>query len=130
MMTCTDGRTPRPDQAISHPRTYGAFPMKLRLFAREEPVIGEAFAIRSFSGLAADFLGLADRGYVRPGYVADVAVIDPARFRDRADYESPKRLAEGVVHVLVNGRFAIADGERTDELHGEPLPRPGSGSAR
>ena len=126
MMTCTDGRTPRPDQAISHPRTYGAFPMKLRLFVNEEAVIDAAFAIRSFTGLAADFLRLPDRGYLRPGYVADVVVLDPERYRDRANYESPKQLSEGVEQLLVNGRFAIRDGRHTGMLHGVPLKRPGA----
>lgn len=125
MMTCTDGRTPQPEQAISHPRTYGAFPMKFRLFVREEPVISASFAIRSFTGLAADFLGFADRGYLLEGYAADVAVIDPQRFRDRATYQAPKQFSEGVTHLLVNGRFAITDGERSAGLHGQPLPRPG-----
>ncbi len=124
MMTCTDGRTPRPDQAISHPRTFGAFPMKVRLFVEEESVIDAAFALRSFSGLAADFLRLSDRGYLRPGYAADVVVLDPSRYRDRATYESPKVLAEGVEQLLVNGRFAIRDGQHTGELHGIPLLRP------
>ena len=125
MMTCTDGRTPQPDQTISHPRTYGAFPMKFRLFVREEPVIDASFAIRSFTGLAADFLGLEDRGYVRSGYAADVAVIDPQRFGDHADYDFPKRFSTGVSELLINGKFAIIDGERTGELHGVPLARPG-----
>jgi len=58
MMTCTDGRTPRPDQPITHPRTFGAFPRKMRLFVFEEPLLTPEFAIRSFTGLAADFFKL------------------------------------------------------------------------
>jgi N-acyl-D-amino-acid deacylase len=124
MMTCTDGRTPRPDQPIAHPRTYGAFPMKFRLFVNEEEVLAPQFAIRSFTGLAADFLGLPDRGYLREGHIADIAVIDPARYRDRATYEGPQVPAEGVDQLLVNGRFAIRDGNLTGELAGRPLRRP------
>jgi len=123
MMTCTDGRTPSPDQNITHPRTFGAFPMKLRLFALEEPVIDVPFAIRSFSGLAADFLSLEDRGYIRPGYIADLAVIDPDRYRDRATIEQPKQLATGVEQLLVGGRAAIRNGRLTGTLAGKAIRR-------
>ena len=124
MMTCTDGRTPQPDQPITHPRTFGAFPKKMREFVFEEKLLTPQFAIRSFSGLAADFYRLPDRGYLREGYAADIVVIDPARYRDMATYEEPRQLAAGVVHALVNGRFAIRDGRATGVLAGVPLLRP------
>lgn len=124
MMTCTDGRTPAPGQNITHPRVYGAFTNKLRRFAMEEKVITVPFAIRSFTGLAADFLRLDDRGYVREGMRADLAVLDPERIRDLATYEDPHRYSEGAVHVLVNGVFAIRSGEPTGALAGEVIRRP------
>jgi len=124
MMTCTDGRTPRPDVPITHPRTFGAFARKMRLFVFEDPVITPEFAIRSFSGLAADFYRLSDRGYLREGYIADIAVIDPDRYRDLATFEEPRRNTEGVVYVLVNGTFAVRDGTATGTLAGMPLTRP------
>lgn len=126
MMTCTDGRTPRPDQHITHPRTFGAFARKMRMFVFDEPVLTPEFAIRSFSGLAADFYRLPDRGYLREGYAADVVVLDPGRYRDTATYDAPKQFADGAIHVLVNGAFAIRDGAATGVLAGEPLARPGS----
>jgi len=121
MMTCTDGRTPRADERATHPRTFGAFPKKMRHFVFEEDLLTPEFVIRSFSGLAADFYGLADRGYLREGYVAELVVIDPDRYRDLATFENPKLMSEGVVHLMVNGRFAIRDGEMTGELAGVPL---------
>lgn len=123
MMTCTDGRTPRPDQPITHPRTFGAFPRKMRLFVFEDPVITPEFAIRSFSGLAADFFRLPDRGYLREGYAADITILDPDRYRDRATFEQPRLFAQGIVHVLVNGTFAVRDGKATGALAGVPLTR-------
>lgn len=123
MMTCTDGRTPSPQQTIAHPRTFGAFPMKKRLFVDEEAVIDDAFAIRSFSGLAADFLGLDDRGYVREGYVADLLVIDPERYRDKATFEQPQLLSEGVEHVLIGGQPAMSNGKPSGILAGVALRR-------
>ncbi len=124
MMTCTDGGTPVPGAEIVHPRVYGTFPKKIKDFVDRDGAIGLPFAIRGMSGLAADFLRLDDRGYIREGMIADIAVIDLDRFTDRATYDDPHQYSEGVVHVLVNGRFAIRDDEVTGELAGRPLRRP------
>lgn len=123
MMTCTDGRTPRPEQAITHPRTFGAFPKKLRMMALDDELLAPEFVLRSFSGLAADFFGLADRGYIRAGHYADLVVLDPAEYRDLATFEAPRVLAEGVVHLWVNGEAAITDGTATQALAGRALER-------
>lgn len=125
MMTCTDGRDPGPGQDITHPRVFGAFTKKLREMALEDTVITLPFAVRSMTGLAADFMGWTDRGYLREGYAADVAVFDPERVRDLATYEDPQQYAEGTVHVLVNGVFALRDGQATGALAGRPLVRGG-----
>ena len=124
MMTCTDGRTPSPAQNVTHPRVFGAFTRKLRQFVIDERIVEMPFAIRSMTGLAADFLRLDDRGYLRAGAIADIAVFDGDRIRDRATYEQPRQLSEGTVHVLVNGRFAIRDGDATGALAGRPIRRP------
>ncbi len=124
MMTCTDGRTPRPDQPITHPRTYGAFPRKMRMFVFDEPLLSPEFVIRSFSGLAADFYSLPDRGYLREDQMADVVVLDPEQYRDRASFEEPRQFAQGVRHVFVNGIAAIQAGVATGALAGQPLTRP------
>ncbi len=124
MMTCTDGRTPSPAQNVTHPRVFGAFTRKLRQFVLDERIIAMPFAVRSMTGLAADFLRLDDRGYLRAGAVADIAVLDARRILDRATYDHPRQHAAGTVHVLVNGRFAIRDGEATGALAGRPVRRP------
>ncbi|WND03857.1 amidohydrolase family protein [Temperatibacter marinus] len=126
MMTCTDGATPRPDQEKTHPRAYGAFPMKYRLFFREQSLLTPEFLIRSFSGLAADFLGLKARGYIREGYKADLVIFNPEQYRDLATYENPKLFSQGMQHVLVNGIYAIFEGHMTGNLAGRPLRRSGS----
>jgi N-acyl-D-amino-acid deacylase len=124
MMTCTDGRSPSNVRTVTHPRVYGAFPRKMRLFALDGDDIDVAFAVRSFSGLAADFFGLDDRGYVRPGQRADLVVLDLDRYRDMAEMGDPHHFAEGAVHVLVNGTFAIRDGEFVDVRAGVALRAP------
>ena len=121
MMTCTDGRTPAAGQEVVHPRVYGAFPEKMRRFALDAGDISVAFAVRSMSGLAADYLRLDDRGYIKPGQWADIVVMDLNSYRSSATYADPHRFAEGVTHLLVNGGFAIRDGEFLDGTLGMPL---------
>ena len=121
MMTCTDGGTPLPGQDVTHPRAYGAFPRKIRLFVEEGGDISMAFAVRSMSGLAADFLRLPDRGYIRVGQVADVAVFDRSRIDDPATYDEPHQMSRGLQHLFVNGRRAVTGGIATGALAGRPL---------
>ncbi len=125
MMTCTDGGSPQPGVAITHPRPYGAFTRKLRLFALDDSVITLPFAIRGMTSLAWTFLGVPDRGLLKPGFFADIAVFDVAKIRDKATYENPHQYSEGTVHVLVNGRFALRDGKPTTVLAGRPILRGG-----
>ena len=123
MMSCTDGRTPAPGQDVVHPRVYGALPRKIRLFVREEPVISMPFAIRGMTSLPATFFGVSDRGQLREGWYADIAVFDEAGITDMATYDEPHQHSRGVVHLLVNGQFAIRDREATLALAGRPIRR-------
>lgn len=125
LMTGTDGRVPDPAVAITHPRGYGAFTRKLRWLVLDDSVITLPFAVRSMTGLAAQFLGLKDRGLIKEGFAADVVVFDLAKLRDKATYEQPHQLSEGMVHVIVNGRFAIRDERITGEKAGTALTRGG-----
>jgi N-acyl-D-amino-acid deacylase len=126
MMTCTDGRTPHPGQETVHPRVYGALSNKLRRFVLDEHVISMPFAIRGMTSLPSTFFGVPGRGQIREGFLADIAVFDEGELRDMATYEEPHQYSRGTVHVLVNGRVALRDGEITSELAGRPLRRGGS----
>ncbi len=128
MMTCTDGRTPHPGQDVVHPRVYGAFTRKLKLFVFDEPVISLPFAVRGMTGLPSTFFNVGDRGQVREGWYADLVIFDEARVRDLATFDDPHRFSEGTVHVLVNGRFALRDGVVTGALAGRPVRRPPGGA--
>lgn len=125
MMTCTDGRTPRPGQAVVHPRVYGAFSNKLRRFVLEEQLLSMPFAVRGMTSLASTFFNIRDRGVVREGAYADLAVFDRDRIRDLSTFEDTHQYSEGAVHVMVNGEFAIRDGQPTGELAGRPIRREG-----
>jgi N-acyl-D-amino-acid deacylase len=100
-----------------HPRAYGSFPRFLRA-AIDGQSVPLAEAVRKITSLPADHFGLRGRGGVVKGHYADVVVFDPLTLRDRATYSSPHQLAEGIVHMLVNGRVTIRDGLLTGERGG------------
>ena len=125
MMTCTDGRDPGPTRPVTHPRAFGSFTKKIRDLVLDEQLITLPHTVRSMTGLAADFLGWPDRGYLREGYAADITVLDVGAVEDMATYENPHQYSRGTVHVLVNGTFAIRDGEATMALPGRALVRGG-----
>ena len=56
---------------------------------------------------------------------ADLVVFDPATIADRATYERPHQLAEGVRHVFVNGVEVWREGRATDATPGRALRGPG-----
>jgi N-acyl-D-aspartate/D-glutamate deacylase len=119
--TASDGSSRIPDSDKPHPRSYGTFPRKIGRYAIEEKVLPVEQAIRSSSGLPADILRLKDRGYLRPGYHADVVVFDPKTFRDLATYDEPHQYSTGVRYLFVNGKLAIKDGKYQDVLAGKVL---------
>jgi N-acyl-D-aspartate/D-glutamate deacylase len=80
-----------------------------------------AAAIRSSSGLPADILSLKDRGYLKSGLAADIAVLDPAKVMDQATFDEPYRYSTGVRYVFVNGQPAVYDGTPTGILAGKAL---------
>jgi N-acyl-D-amino-acid deacylase len=106
-----------------HPRSYGTFPRYFAVYVRELGILTWEEAVRKMTSLPAQRLGFADRGLLRPGMAADVVCLDPDRVQDTATYEEPRRLPEGIPYVLVNGRFVVDDGRRTDELPGRALRR-------
>ena len=111
------------DGSAGHPRKYGTFPRKLRQFVLDRPVLTLETAVRQSASLAAETFQLRDRGRVVTGAFADVVVFDPATVRDRATYEEPRLLAEGMSYVLVNGTLAVDAGRYTGARAGRALRR-------
>jgi N-acyl-D-amino-acid deacylase len=112
-------------QAHPHPRAYGTFPRILSKYVREEKALTLEDAIRKFSALPAQRMRLTDRGVLKAGMSADVVVFDPATVRDRATFDNPNQLSEGMDYVLVNGVPVIDAGKMTGALPGKVLRGPG-----
>jgi N-acyl-D-amino-acid deacylase len=112
-------------QEHPHPRAYGTFPRILRKYVREEHRLTLQDAIRKFTSLPAQRLGLTDRGVLKQGLWADVAIFDPQQIRDVATFENPNQLSVGIQYLLVNGVPVISDGKPTNALPGKVLRGPG-----
>jgi N-acyl-D-aspartate/D-glutamate deacylase len=119
--TASDGSSQVPSTTVPHPRSYGCFARKIGQYAIADQVIPLEQALRSASGLPADILHLKDRGYLKPGYFADVVVFDPKTYRDKATFDEPHQYATGVRYLFVNGKMAIDGGEYNGTLAGKVL---------
>lgn len=123
--TASDGAAMLPAETVPHPRSYGCFPRKVGRYAIEDEIIPLAKALRSCNGLPADILQLPKRGYLRPGYFADLVVFDPKTFRDRATFDQPHQYATGVVYLFVNGKLAVDQSRFTGTRAGKVLRHEG-----
>ena len=108
-------------ESTSHPRAWGSFPRILGHYVRDEHLLTLEEAIRKMTSKAAARVHLADRGLLRPGMIADIAVFDPATIRDMSTFDDPKHYATGVRYVFVNGKRVVSDGAITAERPGRPL---------
>jgi len=104
-----------------HPRVYGTYPRVLGKYVRDERVLTLEDAVRKMTSLPAQRLGLQDRGLIRPGFFADIAILNPKTIIDKATYENPHQYPVGVEYVIVNGRVALEKGEVGDTLPGKVL---------
>ena len=112
-------------QSVPHPREYGTFARVLGRYVRERGVLTLEEAVRKMSGATAQRLGLQDRGLLREGLFADIAVFDPVRVTDRATFSEPHQYAEGVEYVLINGTLVVDGGEPTGARPGRVIYGPG-----
>jgi N-acyl-D-amino-acid deacylase len=105
----------------AHPRAFGTFPRILAMYAGEQQTMSMEEAVRKMTSLAASRVGLLDRGILRPGAFADIAVFDPKTIRDAATFSDPMHYSVGVRYVFVNGSPVVWHGAITDERPGRPV---------
>jgi dihydroorotase/N-acyl-D-amino-acid deacylase len=123
-MVGSDGEIPIFGRNHPHPRSYGTFVRVLGVYVREKKLLPLETAVQKMSAFPAQRLGLTDRGVLRQGLKADIAVFDPATVRDTATFEKPHSYAEGVSYVLVNGQVVFENGKATDARPGRVLYGP------
>ncbi|WNI22790.1 D-aminoacylase [Streptomyces sp. ITFR-16] len=111
-----------------HPRAYGTFPHYLGRYARELGILSLEECVAHLTARPAARLRLADRGLVREGYRADLVLFDPETVAAGSTFDAPRTLPAGIPHVLIDGRFVIEDGKRTQVLAGRSV-RSGAASA-
>lgn len=103
---------------LPHPRSFGAFPRAFNLLIKEKAISTWEEVIYKMSGLAANILGLKNRGTIQRGNKADIVVFDPQRISDYATYDNPFQYSGGVRDVLVNGTPVLDDEKFTGQLPG------------
>ncbi|MEW2921783.1 D-aminoacylase [Muricauda sp. ANG21] len=113
-MIGSDGRLVEPGMGHPHPRWYGTFPRVLGHYVRERKTLELTEAIRKMTLLPAQSLNLRDRGLIKEGMRADITIFNPETIIDKATFEKPHQYPEGIDFVIVNGFFAVDNGEFHD----------------
>ncbi|MEO8138456.1 MAG: D-aminoacylase [Gemmatimonadota bacterium] len=121
MSFCTDGELDG-----THPRGFGSYPRLLGRYVRERGVLSLPEAVRRATGLAAEHVGISDRGRIQAGQMADLVLFDPAAIIDRATTDDPHALSVGIVTVWVNGEVVFTEGRTTGRHPGMVLRRGGT----
>jgi N-acyl-D-amino-acid deacylase len=112
-------------ESKSHPRAWGSFPRILGRYVRDENLLSLEEAIRKMTSKAAARVRLYDRGLLRPGMMADIAIFDSQTIRDASTFVDPTHYSVGIKHVFVNGRAVVSNGAITKERPGRPIRGPG-----
>jgi N-acyl-D-amino-acid deacylase len=108
-----------------HPRSYGTFPRVLGRYVRELKVITLPEAVKKMTSMNADKINIKDRGLLKEGYWADIAVFDPNTVADKATFVEPHQYAVGIPYVIVNGQVVLDNGKHTGALPGKVVRGPG-----
>jgi N-acyl-D-amino-acid deacylase len=123
LITVSDGWTVPKDLTAPHPRVYGTFPRKIRKFALDQKLVELTAAIHSMTGMSAAKFNIKDRGTIREGHFADIAVLDLNHLTDKATYKDPHQYATGIEYLFVNGKLAIDKKQATGCRAGIPIRR-------
>lgn len=115
-----------PHDRHPHPRLWGTFPRVLGHYSRELKLFDLETAVHKMTGMSAARFGLEQRGQIKPGFHADLVVLDPEQVGDRATFEAPIQASSGIELVFVNGVLSYRAGKWLAARAGQFLPRGGS----
>ncbi len=107
--------------AVPHPRGYGNNARVLGRYVRELKVLSLEDAVRKMTSLPAKTFKLGQRGELKPSYLADLVIFDPATVTDPSTFDDPHHYAVGFGDVIVNGVPVIRDAKLTDARPGGPV---------
>ena len=122
-MVASDAGVRRFGDGVPHPRGYGNNARVLGRYVRDLKLLPLEEAVRKMSSLPAQTFNLKNRGELKPGFVADLVVFDPAKVSDPSTFDDPHHYAVGFRDVLVNGVPVIRDSQLTAARPGRPVKR-------
>ena len=105
------------------PSHRGSYPKVLGEYVRDKQYLTVEQAVKNMTGVSAKNLGLNNRGTLELGMFADVVVFDPDDIIDRATFDKPTLVSKGIIHVIVNGKFAMKNEKITRNRSGIFLSR-------
>jgi len=123
-MIGSDGRPVAMGDGWPHPRWYGTFPRVLGHYVRERGVLDLPTAIKKMTSMPADRLGLANRGRVEAGKIADLTIFDPESIIDKSTFTDPHHYSEGIEYVIVGGVLTVFKGTMSLNRAGKVLRGP------
>ena len=106
---------------LPHPRAYGTFPRILGRYVRERKILTLEDAVRKMTSWPAQRMGLTDRGVLREGLRADIAIFDADTVAEGASWEKPLAAPTGIDDVIVNGVPVLRAGKMTGARPGQAL---------
>src|SRR5579859_4933964 len=110
----------------THPRAFGSMPRFLGHYVRDMQLLPLEQAIRKITSLPAQRERLVGRGLIKEGFFADITIFDPGSIIDKATYQQPAQLSEGVKFVLVNGQVVFENAKATGAMPGRALKGQGA----
>ena len=110
-------------RGLPHPAAYGSFPRVLGHFSRDLRLFTMEEAVRRMTSMSLQRFGIRDRGLIREGCFADLAIFDGATVGERGTYLDPAHFPEGVKYVITNGTLVLQDGIYNGKLCGHVLRR-------
>lgn len=123
-MIGSDGRPVALGDGWPHPRWYGTFPRVLGHYVRERGILDLPTAIKKMTSMPADRLGLANRGRVEVGKIADLTIFDPESVIDKSTFTDPHHYSEGIEYVIVGGVLTVFKGTMSPNRAGKVLRGP------
>ncbi|MEX0956438.1 MAG: amidohydrolase family protein [Rhizobiaceae bacterium] len=123
-MPGSDATTLAMDGPLANSTFHGAYDWAswfYRFTVHEHHILNPETAIHRLTGQPAAVLGLSDRGVIKPGAMADIAIFDDPGFREQTTLWQPNSLSSGMKYVLVNGSVAYRDGKVSPKRTGKVL---------